>query len=71
MAHSGEGEHATPDAESAAPNRDDTGTIRRNRQALVDYFLLLQEWSKNARPDDLASGSPVEPTNAEKRPAEG
>lgn len=71
MAHPGEGEHVTPDAEPAAPNQDDAEAIRRNRQALVDYFLLLQEWSKNAQPNDLASGSCVEITNAEKHPAEG
>ena len=36
---------------AAGPGGDEDD--RRNRQALVDYFRLLQEWSLKAQPDGL------------------
>lgn len=39
---------------------------RRNRQALVDYFRLLQEWSLKAQPDRLVGDPRLIPGTAPK-----
>lgn len=41
---------------STGPRPDEDEDNRRNRQAVVDYFLLLQEWSMKPQPDDLVGG---------------
>lgn len=38
---------------SAASNEDDRHVDRQHVQALVDYFLILQEWSRKSPRDDL------------------
>jgi hypothetical protein len=39
-----------------APGAEDE---RRNRQALVDYFRILQEWSLKAQPEGLVGDEHV------------
>jgi hypothetical protein len=41
---------------SVAPGAEDE---RRNRQALVDYFRILQEWSLKAQPEGLVGDQHV------------
>lgn len=39
---------------------------RRSRQALVDYFRILQEWSLKAQPEGLAGDERVDSGTAPK-----
>lgn len=51
---------------SAASGPDENDDDRRNRQALIDYFRLLQEWSVKAQPDGVVGDKDGNPGSARK-----
>lgn len=51
---------------STAPEPDGNDDDRRNRQALIDYFRLLQEWSVKAQRDGVVGDPNCIPGRAPK-----